>query len=275
MTSAMQKSEDGTIALTITIPWEQVKKKRDEILEQTAKQANVPGFRKGKAPKQLVEDKVNEDAVREDVLKQLLPQAYVQAVTEQKITPIINPKIHVGKLEEGKDWEVTAQTAEIPDVQLGDYKKRVSDVTAKSKIVIPGKETQEPSMDDIVRALVEGLQVQIPHILLDQEVDRLLSQTIDDVKRLGMTIEQYLNSTGKTGEELRNDYAKRAATDITLEFALQKVAEDAKITVEEKELDEAIQKAKDEKERAQMEQNRYLLASILRQQKTFDYLKNL
>ena len=60
-----------------------------------------------------------------------------------------------------------------------------------------------------------------------------------------------------------------------MEFALQKIATEEGITVEEKEVEEAIQKAKDEKERKHLETNRYLLASILRQQKTLDFLKNL
>lgn len=68
---------------------------------------------------------------------------------------------------------------------------------------------------------------------------------------------------------------QKAIQDIKTEFVLQKIAQDENITVEEKELDEAIQKAKDAQEKAYLEQNRYLLASILRQQKTLDFLKNL
>ena len=60
-----------------------------------------------------------------------------------------------------------------------------------------------------------------------------------------------------------------------LEFALQKIAEIEKIIIEQKEIDEAIQKAKDDNERKSLEGNRYLLAAILRQQKTLDFLLNL
>jgi regulator of RNase E activity RraA len=60
-----------------------------------------------------------------------------------------------------------------------------------------------------------------------------------------------------------------------LNLFFKKIAEDEKIVVEEKEIEEAIQKAKDEKERENLMRNRYLLASILRQQKTLDFLKNL
>ncbi len=275
MATTLQKAIDGTITLTIAIPAADIEKAKKEVLESFSKEAQVAGFRKGKAPKKLVEDKVNEDKLREEILRTTLPKAYVAAVTEQKLQPVLNPKIHINKIEEGKDWTFTAVTCEAPKLNLGDYKKRVQDVTAKSKIIVPGKEQTSPSLDDIVSALLSGIDGAIPSVILDQEVDRLLAQTLDEIKTLGISLEQYLSSTNRTVEGIRQEYKKRAENDVKLEFALQQIAEDAKIVIEEKEIDEAIQKAKDKKEQEQMQANRYLLTSILRQQKTFDYLKNL
>ena len=112
-------------------------------------------------------------------------------------------------------------------------------------------------------------------MLVDQEVDRLLSQTLNEIKSLGLSLDQYLASTKKTPEQLRAEYAQKAESDIKIEFALQKIAEAEKIVVEEKEVEEAITKAKSDQERASLESNKYLLANILRQQKTLDFLKNL
>ncbi|MBI3069684.1 MAG: hypothetical protein HYY87_00060 [Candidatus Levybacteria bacterium] len=89
------------------------------------------------------------------------------------------------------------------------------------------------------------------------------------------TLEQYLASTNRTAATLRAEYEKKAENDIKLEFALQKIAEVEKVTVEEKEIEEAIQKVKTEEEKKHLSANRYLLASILRQQKTLDFLKSL
>jgi trigger factor len=187
----------------------------------------------------------------------------------------MNPKIHVDKLDEGEDWKFTAITTEAPAVTLGEYKAKVKEVTAKSKIAIPGKEPQEPSFDEIMQALVETITIQIPEVLIEQEVDRLLAQLLDDVKKLGLTLDQYLGSTKRNPEELRQEYAKRAEQDIKMELILQKIAEAEHITVEDKEVEEAIEKSKDPAEKKQLEGNKYLLASILRQQKTLDFLKNL
>lgn len=89
-----------------------------------------------------------------------------------------------------------------------------------------------------------------------------------------MTLDQYLSSTGKTVETLRAEYTSKAQTDLKLEFVLQKVAQIEKITVDDSEIEKTIENAKPE-ERESLKANRYLLASILRQQKTLDFLRNL
>lgn len=278
MISAIQKKEDKTIELTITIPATDVKKTWEAVVDEFVKATQLPGFRKGKAPKKLVEEKIDLEKVREEVLKQLLPKHYIDAVKEHDLKPIMNPKIHLvsaSEPKETKDWQFIALTCEAPEIKLGDYKKKVQDITAKTKIIIPGKDKTEVKMDDIMPAVLDTVTISIPAILLNQEVDRLLSQMLDDVKNLGLSLDQYLSSTGRTPESLRAEYEKKVEQDIKLEFALQKIAEEEKITVEEKEIEEAINKAKDDKERKQLEANRYLLAGILRQQKTLDFLKNL
>lgn len=278
ITTALQKEPNGTIRLTITIPAKDVKKTWEEMIEEVVKNAEVQGFRKGKAPRKLVEEKVDKEKIREEVLKKLLPIAYTEAVKTQGIKPIINPKIHVEKLEDpsfNKDWQFTALTCEAPIIKLGKYKENIKSVTAKSKIIVPDKEPVSPKFEDIVAALLNSITAEIPGILIDNETDRLLSQTLEDVKKLGLTLDQYLSSTGKNPQILREEYRKKAENDIKLEFALLKIAEEEKIVVEEKEIDEAIKASKSDEERKNLETNRYLLASILRQQKTLDFLKNL
>lgn len=275
MKSILAKQDDGTVQLTITIPLERVKKAQEEVMEEMAKVAKVPGFRKGKAPQKLVEDNINEERVREETLRHLLPQSYMEAVKEHNVKPIMNPKIHVQKLSNDADWEFTAITCEAPEIKLGDYKDKVKKITAKAKIIVPGKESEPVKFDEIVKALLESTEIKIPGILLDQEVDRVLSQTLDEIKKLGLTLDQYLGSTGRDAETLRKEYEAKAENDIKLEFTLAKITEEEKITVTDKEVDEAILKAKDEAERKNLETNRYLLASILRQQKTLDFLRNL
>lgn len=275
MKSTIERQENGTIKLIIPIPQEEVKKTKEEVIEEAVKGAELPGFRKGKAPRKMVEERMDETKTREEVLRKLLPQMYIKAVTEHNLKPIINPKIHVEKVEDNADWQFSALIAEAPEVKLNNYKDKIKSITAKSKIAIPGKKEEEVKFDDIVKELLDTTEVEIPGLLVEQEVERLLSHLLDDIKKLGLSLDQYLATTSRTPENLREEYEKRAKDDLKLELVLQKIGEVENISVSDKELDEAILKAKSPQEKEQLESNRYLLAGILRQQKTLDFLRNL
>jgi trigger factor len=273
----LERQKDGTIKITMTLPQAKIAEIGNIVIDDLAKKTNVAGFRKGKAPKELAAGQLNPDAIREEILKRLLPQAYIEAIQEHKINPIMNPKMHIEKVEEGKDWVFYALTCETPEITLGKYKDAVQTLTAKSKIIIPGKEEEakKPAIADVMKALLSEAKGEVPQVLIDQEVDRLLSQLLSDIKRLGLTLDQYLATTNRKPEDLRTEYAKRAEDDIKIEFILQKIGETEKITVSDEEIEDAIRKAKSPEEKKQMESNRYLLAGILRQQKTLDFLMSL
>ena len=276
MESEITRQEDGTIVLNITIPHSLIKKTTEDVIIQTAQETSIPGFRKGKAPKKLVADKIDKGKVKEETLRKLLPQAYAEAVKKHDIKPILNPRIHVNELSDDKDWQFTASTCEAPEVDLDNYKEEIKKLTAKSKIIVPGKEERgEIPVNELLNTLIQGTKIKVSKIIVEQEVERLLAQTLDEIKRLGLTLDQYLSSTKKTAEDLRKEYEKKALSDIKLEFALSKIAEEEKISVSEKDVEDAIKSAKDESERKGLEANRYLLASIIRQQKTLDFIKNL
>lgn len=277
MKPTFSKHEDGTIVITVTISTAEVAKATEKETQAVINTTEMAGFRKGKAPRKLVEEKINKEQLKEDVLRKLLPTAYMQALQELNLKPVISPQIHVEKLDDGKDWVFNATTCEAPEVIIKGYKDAVQKITAKSKIILPGKENESktPKLEDIVDALLTHIKISIPKVLIDREVERLLAQILDEIKSLGLTLDQYLSSTHKTIEQIKEEYAKKAETDIKFEFALQKIAEEENITVEQQEIDEAILKATDPKEKENLERNKYLLASILRQQKTLDFLKNL
>lgn len=275
MKSEITKQEDGTIILKITVPWFTVETAREKVVDSFVKSAKLPGFREGKAPRKVVEEKIPKENLQEEILKKVLPAAYNEAVKKENITPILTPHVHVETFEDGTDLVFTAETCEAPNVDLGNYKDEVKNVTVKSKIVIPGKEEAKSSIDDILEAIMKVAKVNVPKILAEQETNRLLSQLLDELKSLGLTLEQYLASRNKKGDELRVEFESKAKGDLSLEFVLRKIADVEKITVEQKDIDEAISKVEDAKQKEEVRQNPYLLATIIRQQKTLEYLSSL
>lgn len=275
MDISVKKLEDNTLQLTIKVPWKDVEHAREEVIGELIQKVEIPGFRKGKAPRNIAEQKLSKEAVQEEVLRKVLGKTYNEAVTQEKLSPIISPRIHVETFEDGTDLTFTAETCEMPEAALGDYKKEVGNVTAKGKIVVPGKEEQKVSMDDVMEALLKSVTITIPKVLIDQEVNRLLSQMLDELKTLGLSLEEYLASRGKTGADLRKEHEVRAEKDLKLEFTLRKIADTEKITVEEKDIQDVINSIKDEREKQQIMQNPYLIAALIRQQKTLDYLSKI
>lgn len=269
-------SKDGTISLKITIPAKDVEAERQKVVDKLIKNVQVPGFRKGMAPKKVAEPHLKKEVIQEEVLKNVLGKAYNDAITSEKITPIITPRVHVETFEDGTDLVFVAETAEAPQIELGNYKDTVKSVTAKSKILKPGENAVEkPKLDDILNAVVESAKVEIPKVLYEQEATRLLSQLLNELKRLGVSLDQYLATSGKTDEALKAEYEEKAKRDLQIEFILRKIADSEKITVEEQDIESALKEITDEKQRTQVMQNPYLVASIIRQQKTLDFLSNL
>ena len=293
MTTALQKQSDGTIELTITISWIDVSKTYDHVVDEMVKSAELPGFRKGKAPRKAVEEKLDKTKVYEEVLKHLIPDVYGKAIAEQKLRPIVSPKIELKEATENKDWVIRAITAEKPSVTLGEYKKAITDLKASKakKIWVPGKdepkdksgeagsrsagEDRKPTLDELLKALFDNVNITIPSMLLEHEVNRLLSDLIDQTKKLGLTVEQYLASTQRTVEGVRKEYGEQARRTLTLEFALEEIADKEGILVSDDDIDAIIKTGKTDEEKAALEKQRYYLAQVLRRQKTLDFLAAL
>lgn len=266
---------DNTITLKITVPWKTVEEARAKVIDTLIKEVTVAGFRKGMAPKNVAEAHLKKELVQEEVLKEVLGKAYNEAVQQEKLTPIITPRVHVETFEDGTDLVFSAEFCEAPTITIDDYKKDVANITAKSKIVVPGQEEKKANVDEILDAVVKAAHVTVPKVLYEQEANRLLSQTIDELKTLGVSLDQYLASRGKNPEQMREEYEEKAKKDLTLEFTLRKIADDEKITVEQKDLEEVLKDVQDPAQRQQLMGNPYLLASIIRQQKTLDFLTKI
>ncbi len=108
-----------------------------------------------------------------------------------------------------------------------------------------------------------------------EEVGRRLAGLLDQIQKLGLSLEQYLSSSGKTVEQIREEYRRSAEENLSLEFILNKIAEEEKISVEPGEIEKVIAGAKTEEEKKALESQKYYLATLLRRQKTLDFLASL
>lgn len=109
--------------LKITLPAEEVNKGFKKAVAKIAGQVNIPGFRKGKAPRNIIEMHYGKEAVKQEAFELVANQCYTEALEQEKLIPVSDPKVEDSVFEENKDMELTIKVTLKPEVKLGDYKE--------------------------------------------------------------------------------------------------------------------------------------------------------
>jgi len=122
MSVKWEKLEGNQGVLTIEVEADKVKDGLNAAFKKVVKQVNAPGFRKGKMPRHLFENRYGIESLYQDALDILLPEAYANAIEESGIVPVDRPEIDVEQMEKGKILIFTAKVTVKPEVKLGQYK---------------------------------------------------------------------------------------------------------------------------------------------------------
>ncbi|WP_437791656.1 trigger factor [Macrococcoides caseolyticum] len=172
MSVKWEKQEGNEGVLTVTVPAEEVNTGLDKAFKKVVKQVNVPGFRKRKMPRPMFEQRFGVEALYQDALDFILPDAYAAAVEEAGINPVDRPEIDIEQMEKGKELIFTAKVTVEPEVELGDYKglevekedtevteedlnKAIeADLARKAELVV--KEEDEVAEGDVVNLDFDG-----------------------------------------------------------------------------------------------------------------------
>jgi trigger factor len=109
------------VKLTVEVPFEELKPSMDAAYGRIAKSVNVPGFRKGKVPARIIEQRFGRGAVLEEAVNDALPKAYDEAISTNGIVPVGRPDIDVTELEDGQALTFTAEVDVRPEFDLPDY----------------------------------------------------------------------------------------------------------------------------------------------------------
>ena len=122
MSLQVEKLEKNMAKLTIEVPAEELEKALQKAYEKQRKNINVPGFRKGKVPRQMIEKMYGPEIFYNDAADALLPEAYSKAYDEAGLDIVSQPEIDIVQMEKGKAFIFTATVATKPEVTLGEYK---------------------------------------------------------------------------------------------------------------------------------------------------------
>lgn len=139
MSLQVEKLENNTAKLTIEVAAEEVEKAIEKAYQKSKNKFNVPGFRKGKVPRNMIEKMYGVAVFYEDAVNSMIPDAYAEAATESGLEIVARPEIDVVQIEEGKPFIFTAEVVLKPEVELGKYK---GIETAKADVDVTDEEVQ-------------------------------------------------------------------------------------------------------------------------------------
>ncbi len=122
MSLQVEKLEKNMAKLTIEAGADELEKAIEKAYQKQKNKINIPGFRKGKVPRQIVEKMYGKEVFYEDAANELIPDAYDKALLECEEDIVSSPKIEVTQIEAGKPFIFTATVALKPEVKLGKYK---------------------------------------------------------------------------------------------------------------------------------------------------------
>lgn len=162
MKSAVETLSPTRVKLTIEVPFEELQSSFDAAFKRIASQVNVPGFRKGKVPARVIEQRVGRGVILEEAVNEALPKAYDEALREHSIAPVGRPEIDVTKAEDGQDLEFTAEVDIRPEFDLPDFsalKVEVDPAVADDAVVdeqLDELRKRFASMKEVDRAAADG-----------------------------------------------------------------------------------------------------------------------
>ena len=121
MKSTAETVSPTRVKLTVEVPFDELGPSLDRAYKAIASQVNIPGFRKGKVPSRIIDQRVGRAAVLEEAVNDVLPKAYEDAVRENDVRPLGRPEVEVTEIQDGQSLTFTAEVDIQPEFELPDY----------------------------------------------------------------------------------------------------------------------------------------------------------
>lgn len=121
MKSTAETLSPTRVKLTVEVPFDELAPSLDAAYQAIAKQVSIPGFRKGKVPARIIDQRVGRGAVLEEAVNEILPRAYEDALRENSVVPLGRPDVEVTELADGQSLTFTAEVDIRPEFALPDY----------------------------------------------------------------------------------------------------------------------------------------------------------
>lgn len=320
---------------------------RSKAIAKLKEVVEIPGFRKGNAPENLIAQKVGEGRLLEEAAEIALSEEYPQILEENNIDAIGRPEISIIKIGVGSELEFKIKTFLMPDVKLGDYKKLAKKENSEKTDapIVAEKEVDEvikniqkniahqkwhaehpentehghgevkdedlPPLDEnfvkllgdfkdaedlkskikenivaektiknkdkkrtaILEAVMGSSTIDLPKIIIDGEMDKMLGQLKDDIARAGANYEEYLTHIKKTEEDLKTEWKDVAVKRAKSQVILNTIAKDENITAKEEDIKKEMENILAQHKDAERFRVRMYVETFLANELVFQFLE--
>ncbi|NJJ03151.1 trigger factor [Corynebacterium coyleae] len=147
MKTNVEKLSDTRVKLNVSVPFDELGQEIDQAYKAISQQVNIPGFRRGKAPRQLIDARFGRGPILEQVVNDMLPTRYEQALAENDLNPLGQPEIEVTKIEDNDVVEFTAEIDVRPEIEVPDF--------SKIEVTVPELKVDDEAVDAELDSLRE------------------------------------------------------------------------------------------------------------------------
>ena len=213
MKSSVETVSPTRVKLTVEVPFEELNDGILSAYKRIGSQVNIPGFRKGKVPSQIIDQRIGRPAVLEEAINELLPQVYESAIAENEIAVVSQPDVNVDEVKDGEPLTFTAEVDVKPEFELGDY--------AGIAVSVDDAEVSDEKVDEQLDELRKrfGTAVPVERPAKDDDVVLLdVEGTLDGVKLDEFSASAFSYEVGSAGmvsgadEAIRNLSEGESAT---------------------------------------------------------------
>jgi len=253
--TTVNKISQTQIELKIEVPPEEFQIFVKKAVLSLGQNLEVKGFRKGKAPKEVIEKEVSPENILKEAAEMAIQTNYPKAINQlaDKIKIISQPEIEILKLAPNNPLEFKAKIWILPEIKLPDYKSLTSRVQ-KKEVKVTEEEIEKLRQEkerwekermrrEILEKIALESKVDIPEILIEEEKKRMLQSLKSGVvQTLQISFEDYLAKLQKTEKEILDSFLPESKTRIKKSLVLREIGKKENISVTEKEIEEEIKK---------------------------------
>lgn len=284
---------------------------RPEAIKHLGEHAKIPGFRPGKIPEDILVKNLGEMRILEEVAEIALAREFNNIVKEAKLTSIGRPEISITKLAPEIPLEFSLKIYLEPEFKLSDYKKTAKSIKEEKldttnldkEVADVVKEIEErkiktdlkegEKLEDMIKEnllkekehramekrrlkileeLVKETKIELPKLLVDAELEKMLAQFKGDVEQAGIKWDEYIKQANKTEEEIKTEWRDKAEDRVKAELIIFKIAEAEKIEPTKEEVEHEATHLLEHYPDADPIRVRLYIYNSLRNQKVIEFL---